>query len=135
MGRLDTYRIEGAGYAKIMSFENWRVAKLCYADCFDPANLEKMERHMCTDEVFLLYDGEAYLITGGSDSSPSDLEVVKMERGVVYNFPKGAWHQILCSRDAVVIIVENEDTSADNSEFAQLDEQQKQYVLSQVHFD
>lgn len=134
MKRMDTYRIGGEGYDKLVSFENWRLAKLRWAPRFEPENLSFFERHMATDEAFLLYAGEAFLITGGGGAEPQGIEVVKMEMGVVYNFPKGAWHQILCSRDATVIIVENEDTSEENSEYADFTPGQKAAALDQVRF-
>lgn len=134
MKRMETCRIGGAGYDKLVSFETWRLAKLRWEPRFEPENLSFFERHMETDEAFLLYEGKALLITGGDGEKPEEIEVVKMERGVVYNFPKGAWHQILCSHDATVIIVENEDTSEDNSEYIDFTLDQKKNVLAKVKF-
>lgn len=134
MKRMDTCRIGGEGYDKLVSFESWRLAKLRWEPRFEPENLAFFERHMATDEAFLLYEGEAFLLTGGDGDTPQDVGVVKMEMGVVYNFPKGAWHQILCSRDATVIIVENEDTSEENSEYVDFTPAQKQAALAQVRF-
>lgn len=134
MGRMETCRIGGEGYDKLVSFENWRLAKLRWEPRFEPENLSFFERHLATDEAFLLYEGAAFLMTGGDGDRPEDIEVVKMEMGMVYNFPKAAWHQILCSRDATVIIVENEDTSEENSEHIDFTPEQKQKVLDQVKF-
>ena len=39
-----------------------------------------------------------------------------MEPMVVYNIPKGEWHHITVSRDATVLVVENANTSKENSE-------------------
>ena len=40
-----------------------------------------------------------------------------MEKNKTYNVQKGVWHTIATSRDARGLIVENADTSDDNSEF------------------
>ena len=132
MAAIETYKIQGESYAKLMSFENWRVAKLNWAPQFDKEGFKTMERHMGTDEVFILYEGQAYLIIGGTGDSPQDISVLKMERGVVYNYPKGAWHHAFCSKDATVLIVENEDVSMENSQTAPVSAEDRQKVLSQI---
>lgn len=43
-----------------------------------------------------------------------------METGKIYNVKKGVWHQIFVSRDAKVLIVENHNTAAENSEYMQV---------------
>ena len=40
-----------------------------------------------------------------------------MEIGKVYNIRKAVWHNILVSEDAKVLVVENTDTVAENSEY------------------
>ena len=40
-----------------------------------------------------------------------------MEPHKLYNVPKGVWHHIFTQEDTSVLIVENEDTGDDNSEF------------------
>ncbi len=99
------------GYHKTMNFESWRVAFLNYAPRFDEANFTRMERHLLTDEVFVLIRGEGTLIVGEHKT------VYKMETGKIYNIRKGVWHQIFVSRDAKVLIVENHNTGPENTEY------------------
>ena len=40
-----------------------------------------------------------------------------MEPHKLYNVRKGVWHHIFTQEDTSVLIVENEDTGDDNSEF------------------
>ena len=43
-------------------------------------------------------------------------EEVEMTVGSVYNVPVGVWHHIVVSEDASVLVVENADTTKDNTE-------------------
>ena len=114
MDGLDIIDYTGKGYEPAMVFESWRVAFLNYDDCFDKITM--IERHMVTDEVFMLLEGEATLFIG-LEKTP-----VVMEKHKVYNVKRGVWHNIKVSKDAKVFIVENDNTTHDNSEYIQLSE-------------
>ena len=114
MEGLDIIDYTGKGYEPAMVFESWRVAFLNYDDCFDKITF--LERHMVTDEVFMLLEGEATLYIG-LEKTP-----IAMENHKVYNIKKGIWHNIKVSRDAKVFIVENDNTTHDNSEYITLDQ-------------
>lgn len=101
---------EGEGYKPMVSFEGWKVAYLRYEDRFDPDKADRMERHLLTDEVFVLLEGEAFLLIGEDD------KMCPMEKNKIYNVRKAVWHTICVSRDALVLIVENMNTAASNTE-------------------
>lgn len=103
---IEKYTYKGEGYEILMSFGEWTVALLRYEKRF--SEFDQLERHLQTDEAFVLLEGEARLYT--------DTESVSMEKGTLYNIPKGEWHHIVVSRDASVLIVENSNTSPDNTE-------------------
>ena len=113
MEGLDIIDYTGPGYEPAMVFESWRVAFLNYESRFDEVTM--IERHMVTDEVFMLLEGEATLFIG-LENTP-----VVMEKHKIYNVKKGVWHNIKVSKDAKVFIVENDNTTYDNSEYIQLD--------------
>ena len=113
MEGLDVIDYLGEGYHSAMAFGAWRVAFLNYAKCFD--EIKRLERHMETDEVFMLLEGEAALIIG------LDKKVMPMEKHKVYNVRKGVWHNIKVSDGAKVFIVENDDTTVKNSEYINFD--------------
>lgn len=114
MDGLDIIDYEGAGYKPAVKFEAWRVAFLKHADSFD--RIVKLERHMETDEIFMLLEGEATLIIG------LEKTLVPMEKHKIYNVKKGTWHNIKVSEDAKVFIVENDDTTVNNTEYVYFDE-------------
>lgn len=101
----------GDGYEVLARFQSWRVAVITYAARFDRKNLYRLERHMETDEVFVLMDGEATLFIG-PEWIPVDMEPYK-----AYNVKCKTWHSICVSADAKVLICENSDTGAENTEY------------------
>ena len=56
------------------------------------------------------FKGKEYLLIGVASHSET------MEPMVVYNIPKGEWHHITVSHDATVLVVENSNTTKENSE-------------------
>lgn len=111
MEGLDILEYAGCDYSRIVSGAKWTVAALNYAERFDEKNIVDLERHVLTDESFVLLAGEATLLVG------EKAERVKMEPLKVYNVRAGAWHNIFVSPDARVLVVENADTSKDNTEY------------------
>jgi hypothetical protein len=110
----------GDGYKPLVSFGDWRVAILNYADGMHPDNNKTMERHTETDEVFVLTRGQGILLIGGNDRQVEIVSPLEMEIGTIYNIRRNTWHTILLSRDASVLIVEQDDTGEHNSEIASL---------------
>ena len=100
---------EGEGYSTVMRYGAWRVAMINHSERFEEKNLNRLERHLLTDEVFVLLDGEAILA--------SDICRYQMEKHKIYNVKKGAWHAIALTKGSKVLIVENEETGKDNSEY------------------
>ncbi len=49
--------------------------------------------------------------------------------GAVYNVLRGTWHNLLATRDASWIIVENQGTDNSNSEFRQLTESERAQII------
>ena len=99
------------GYEVLVRYQGWRVAVITYAAHFDVRNLCKLERHMMTDEVFVLLDGQATLYIGSEGAE------VEMESRTVYNVKCGEWHSISVSPGAHVLICENIETGKANSEY------------------
>ena len=94
-----------------MNFGTWCVAFANYCDAFDKDKYTYLESHLETDEVFVLLSGTATLIIG------KDFKEIPMETHKVYNVKKGAWHGLNMSTDAHVLIVEENNTSPENTEF------------------
>ncbi len=121
-------RYEGSGYKPLISFGAWRVAVLRYLDELKPENIFSMERHLCTDEVFILIQGKALLFVGGNNSKVDEIHPIEILIGEVCNVKKASWHTLVLSEDAQIIIVENDDTNKENSETTRLDEKNRSII-------
>jgi len=108
---VEIYDYDGNEYRTVMSYGSWRVAYLNHGERFKEENFNVIERHMETDEVFVLLQGNAELIIG------KELHRIKMEPFKIYNVPKGVWHHIFTQEGTKLLIVENIDTDDSNSEY------------------
>ncbi len=106
----------GEGYQPLVDYADWRVAILNYLDNVRPDLNNIMERHLETDEVFVLTHGKGVLLIGGNGAQPHMVQPEVMDIGKIYNVKRNGWHTILLTRDASVLLVENKDTGDANSE-------------------
>ncbi|QGP90840.1 hypothetical protein MGLY_01510 [Neomoorella glycerini] len=120
----------GEGYRPVIYFGAWRVALLNDAPEFRPEALGKIEKHLLTDEVFVLVGGKGLLIVADGDDAPGKVYCTWMEPGKVYNVRQGVWHWVLTERVTKMLIVENRDTSVDNSRYARLTPVQIEVILA-----
>lgn len=102
----------GADFKRLVESDNWSVAVLRYSERF--ATLSVMERHIETDEVFVLLAGTATLHGQSTEAEP--MEILPMEPLTVYRIPRGVWHHITVSEGASVLVIENRNTSKENTE-------------------
>ena len=117
------------GYQPLINYESWRVAILKYCDELLPENITKMQKHNQTDEVFVLLEGECILFLAEGDEEIEEIHAQNMEPLKVYNVKKSVWHTHTLSEDAVVLIVENDDTCLDNSPEKDLNSEQQEKLV------
>jgi ureidoglycolate hydrolase len=110
----------GEGYKPLMAYEAWRVAVLNYTPELLAGHLDKMQRHNLTDEAFVLLSGSCILFVGEGSEGVERIHAVDMQPGKVYNIRKGVWHSHTLTPGAAVLVVENDNTSAQNSTLAAL---------------
>lgn len=94
------------GYKTVLCFESWRIGLIRRAERF--TKVTELERHLETDEAFILLEGNATLY--------DENNTYKMETGKIYNFRKGEYHHVTIEEDGLVMVVENVDTCPDNTE-------------------
>lgn len=116
------------GYQPVIDFGAWRVAILNYLDEIHPARIDFMERHNETDEVFVLHKGRAILFLGEGETSVEKIQSQALEAGKIYNVKKGVWHTVVLSQDGSVLIVENRNTSRENSNYSSLQVEQRRMI-------
>ena len=120
---IRSYKEEG--YKPLVDYGAWRVAVLRYIGELLPENLDKMQRHDETDEVFVLLDGRCILFIGAGEETITEIFAQDMEPLKIYNVKRSCWHTHTLSEDAMVLIVENRDTGTVNSPEIDLSEAQK----------
>ena len=101
----------GEGDNPTMNSESWRVAIANFGEHFDEQRHNYLERQLLADKVFVLLSGEARLIIG------CDFYEIEMRIGRIYHVKRGIYHALLMDRDAKVLIVENHNTSRENTEY------------------
>jgi hypothetical protein len=126
---LEIRDYDGEGYQALVDYGTWRVAILRFLDGLQPERQSSMERHTETDEVFVLTKGKGMLIMGGNGGQIDGIYPQVMEIGRVHNVKRNAWHTVLLSRDASVLLVENCDTDKNNSEYADLSKEQRKLIV------
>ncbi len=126
---LEICEFNGIGYKPVVDYGAWRVAILNYIDELIPAEIGRVERHNETDEVFVLLAGQAVLFMGEGDAEVVALHAQVLEARKMYNVKRGAWHCVVLSRDASILLVENRDTGSANSDYAPLNTQLRNFLV------
>ena len=126
---LENHAYDGPGYRPLVDFQHWRVAVLNFGTELLPEHLTCMQRHNDTDEVFVLLQGRCILFTGEGRDAVTRIHAEDLQPHRVYNVRQGVWHTHTLSQDAKVLVVENQDTTWDNSPFTPLDEAQMGVIV------
>jgi hypothetical protein len=112
---LEIREYRGEGYRPLVDYGEWRVAILRYDDELLPENIREMQRHDETDEVFVLLGGRCILFLGEGEDRVTTIHAQDMQSLKLYNVKKSCWHSHTLSEDASVLIVENRETTLQNS--------------------
>jgi ureidoglycolate hydrolase len=126
---LEISEYTGLGYQPVVDYGAWRIAILRYIDELLPQNIQKMQRHSLTDEVFVLLSGRCILFIGDGDDQIATIYGQDMQPYKLYNVKKGSWHTHTLSEDGMVLIVENQDTGLENSPEIELDISQRNKII------
>jgi hypothetical protein len=102
---LEIREYSGEGYQPLIDFGSWRVAILRWEPGSQAKEIDCMERHTQTDEVFVLLEGRATLLLGGNQGKVDGIQLEAMASGKLYNVKRNTWHTALLSHDASILIV------------------------------
>jgi hypothetical protein len=123
---LEEIIIQGQGFRPLKDHGSWRIAQLS----FDPTvnaldSLASLGRHFETEEAFLLLQGGAVMVSAGTQDRPGSFEAVRFVAGSIYVVRQRQWHAAVLKPGSRLLIVENRDTGADNSENHSLSTEEK----------
>lgn len=96
---MDVYSFAGEDFGRMFAGSGWQASFLNCGPKF--GHRRPPERHMKSDELFALLQGEATLFIGEEGRE------VRMEKGRIYNVRSGTWHQIVAEKDSRVLVIEN----------------------------
>lgn len=117
---IEIHRHTHPAYQPLVDYQSWRVAVLNHVETLDASQLHDMQRHDETDEVFVLLGGRCILFLGEGDETVEAIHAVDLKPATIYNVKRGVWHNHTLTPDASVLVVENRDTTTENSPFREL---------------
>jgi hypothetical protein len=116
------------GYKPLLLSKGWMVALLNADKLCEVTNAVKIERHVNSDEAFILWRGKGMIFT----SEDGKVEAVEMILGAIYNVRPGGWHGVISTPDASWIIVENTGTNTDDTEVRWQTPDERAQLLAQL---
>ncbi len=133
MSLIQSYKATQKGFSPLLFQKHWQVAILSYVSFQNIKNIDKVEVHTQTDEVFLLQSGSVILISAQiKNKTISKWEVVLMKPNVIYNIPRDLWHNMAMKKDSSVFIVEKRDTHKNDVQYHSLSKEEISKMRSMV---
>ncbi len=126
---LEVSAFHGEGYLPMIDFESWRVALLRYIDELEPAQIDNMQKHNETDEIFVVLEGDFTLFLGGNGEEIGEINAVKLEPLKLYNVKKGTFHTHTPEKNCTCLIVENKNTTDENSPKIKITDGQRKKII------
>ncbi|MFZ4616413.1 MAG: hypothetical protein ACOYM2_09500 [Rectinemataceae bacterium] len=107
---------DGEGFAVVyrsgeyvVGIKNWRKAN-------DLAHFTEVERHLQTDESFILLSGSCVILSAVEEVGRLRFSGERMVEGRVYTIPRSLWHTTITQPGVKLALVEAAGTSSSNSE-------------------
>ncbi|WP_196017937.1 cupin domain-containing protein [Alistipes senegalensis] len=133
MNLIDRYDPQEAGYNPFLIGPVWQTAVLNYAPEESLEQIEKLDVHHHTDELFVLLEGKAVLIAAEiSGNGIVGYDLQPMQPGIAYNIRREVWHKIAMTEGCRVLIVENSNTHLGDFEFRELNMIERRTLCDKV---
>ena len=118
------YEFNGKGMQRVFENEKWTVGIKNWKPANDVTGIDCLERHNKTDELFVLVEGSCTLVYANEVNGGLEFGAVKMEKDKVYNIQATLWHNTITCKDTKMILIEDSNTSMENSDILNLTEAQ-----------
>ena len=122
---IESYEVIEDGFHPFLIRDDWQVAQLNYIQEQNIENINKIDVHYKTDEVFILLEGRAVLIAATFKDGTPIFELELMKQNIIYNIPKNTWHNIAMDVGSKVLLVEKSNTHLSDFDHFNLDEEQR----------
>lgn len=130
--KIENYVYDSEGMKRVFENDKWTVGIKNWKPANDITGIDCLERHNKTDELFVLIAGSCTLIFANETNDEYVFESVKMEPNKVYNIPATLWHNTITCKDTKMVLIEDSNTSMDNSDILSLNEEQIKTIQSLV---
>ena len=130
---LEIYESHLPGFNPLVDSVHWCVALLNFDPDQTPQHLSEFQRHNESEEVFVLLSGRCILFLGDGENSVRHIFAQDLDPFKLYCVQRRTWHTHVLSVDAKLLIVENQNTSRDNSPRTNISPDQHAEVLRQIH--
>ena len=132
---IQRFEYKDAGLTRVYENEKWMVGIKNWKPANDIANIDCLERHNESDELFVLLAGKCTLLFANEkEGGGLDIKAIAMEPMKVYNIPKTLWHNTVTMKDTKLILVEDSATGSKNSEVLTLNAAQIVEAMALVRF-
>ena len=117
---IDSFEFTGEGMSRVYENSKWTVGIKNYKPANDIANINCIERHNQTDELFVLLSGSCVLVYATQENGKFIFNALKMEQSKVYSIPQSLWHNTITQSDTKMILIEDSSTGMSNSDVMNL---------------
>ncbi len=121
---IAVYEFAGEGMQRVFENEKWTVGIKNWKPANDVTGIDCLERHNKTDELFVLVEGACTLVYANEEKNGLVFGAVHMQPNKVYNIPAALWHNTITRKDTKMILIEDSNTSMNNSDILELKEEQ-----------
>ena len=125
MVSVNSYTTEG--FCPVVRNSQFLCAFITTSPIYAPGLVKEMKRHNDTDEVFVLLEGNAVLLT--RDSLEEDCTVTPISPLTAYTVHAGTWHYLAVSQDAKVFVTESGALKRENTDTQDVREENIMAVL------
>lgn len=105
---------ETEGFCPIIRNANFLCAFITPSKSYSLGKVSEMKRHNDTDEVFVLLEGNATLLT--KDNSNEKCQVTKLSPGTAYIVKAGTWHYLGLCDNSKLFVTENGSINPQNTD-------------------
>lgn len=130
--KISEIQYDGEALKRVYENPQWTVGIKNWKPANDIEQIGNLERHNCTDELFVLLNGSCSLVYATEEGDGLDIKIVEMRPYAVYQIPPTLWHNTIMTKETKLILIENSDTSMENSDLRDLTKEEVSFLKNQI---
>lgn len=130
--KISELQYDGEALKRVYENPQWTVGIKNWKPANDIEQIGNLERHNRTDELFVLLNGSCTLVYATEEGNGLNLKIVEMRPHAVYQIPPALWHNTIMTKEAKLLLIENSDTSMENTDLRDLTKEEVSFLKNQV---